>query len=242
MNRLLSAALLGALATSAVAADNDDANVRAAIQSLVPGATIDSIAESALPGFYEVAVSGQVVYVTADGKYLVQGMVYDILEKVDLTEIGKSKLRTAALAGWPQAKRFVFSPENPKHTVTVFTDIDCGYCRKLHEQMAEYNKLGIAIEYLMFPRAGVGSDSWQKAVSVWCSDDRNAALTDAKAGAEMDKKECANPIAEQYELGGRVGVTGTPMIIAPNGMQLGGYVPPAQLLERLDQLAAKSGS
>lgn len=243
MKSLLTAALLGALATGAVAAENDDAAARAAIQSLVPGATIDSIAEAALPGFYEIAVAGQIVYVSTDGKYLVQGMVYDIPAKVDLTETAKAKIRQAALEGLPDDKRIVFAPDKPKHTVTVFTDIDCGYCRRMHQQMDEYNKLGIAVEYLMFPRAGAGSESWQKAESVWCSDDRRQALTDAKAGSELDKKECTNAIAEHYALGGKVGVTGTPMIIAPNGMQLGGYVEPQQLLQRLDQLEqGKTGS
>ncbi len=239
MKRILCAAVLGALAAAPLAAETDDAKAREAIQSLVPGASIDSIAEAALPGFYEVAVAGQIVYVSADGRYLMQGMLYDIAGKVDLTEQGRAKIRKAALADLPSDKRIVFAPENVKHTVTVFTDIDCGYCRRLHDQMAEYNKLGIAVEYLFFPRAGQGSDSWQKAVSVWCSDDRRKALTEAKAGAELDKKECANPVEEEYALGGRIGVSGTPMIIAPNGVQLGGYVPPEQLLQRLDQLAAQ---
>ena len=137
-------------------------------------------------------------------------------------------------------KRISFGPANAKHTVSVFTDIDCGYCRRMHQQMADYNKAGIRVQYLFFPRAGVGSESFDKAVSVWCATDRNKALSDAKAGVALDKKECANPIAEEYALGNKIGVSGTPAVIAADGTQLGGYLPPEQMLQRLDQLASKS--
>lgn len=240
MKRLLTAAVLGVMVTAAAASEKDEATVRAAIETLVPGAPIDSVRKAPLAGFYEVALAGQVVYVSADGKYLLQGSLYDIPAKVDLTETAKGKIRQAALSEIGPDKRIRFAPDKPKHTVTVFTDIDCGYCRRMHEQVAEYNKLGIAVDYLFFPRAGAGSEAWDKAVSVWCSDDRHKALTEAKAGREIDKKQCNNPIEEEYALGARVGVTGTPMIIAADGTQLGGYVPPEQLLQRLDQMAAKA--
>ena len=238
MTRLLAAAVLGALSFSAAA--DDDAKARAAIQSLVPNATIDSIADAVLPGFYEVVVQGQIVYVSTDGKYLLQGSIYDIAGKTDVTEASRSGLRRKALAGVGADKRIAFRPAETKHTVTVFTDIDCGYCRRMHQQMPEYNKLGIAVEYLFFPRAGVGSESFDKAVSVWCAADRAKALTDAKAGSALDKKECANPIEEEYALGNKIGVNGTPAVIAADGSQLGGYLPPEQLLQRLDQIAASS--
>lgn len=240
MKRLLTAAVLGVMVTAAAASDKDEATVRAAIETLVPGAPVDNVRKAPLAGFYEVALAGQIVYVSADGKYLLQGSLYDIPAKQDLTETAKGKIRKAALSEIGADKRITFAPDQPKHTVTVFTDIDCGYCRRMHDQVAEYNKLGIAVDYLFFPRAGAGSESWDKAVSVWCSDDRRKALTEAKAGREIDKKQCNNPIEEEYALGARVGVTGTPMIIAADGTQLGGYVPPEQLLQRLDQMAAKA--
>lgn len=239
MIRVLAAVLCGAVSFSAVAADAD-AQARAAIQSLVPGAAIESIADAVVPGFYEVIIQGQIVYVSKDGKYLLQGSIYDIPGKTDLTEVSRSGLRRNALQGVGQDKRISYRPAQTKHTVTVFTDIDCGYCRRMHQQMSDYNKLGIAIEYLFFPRAGLGSESFQKAVSVWCAADRNKALTEAKAGTELDKKECANPIEEEFALGNKIGVSGTPAVIAPDGTQLGGYLPPEQLLQRLDQLAAKT--
>jgi thiol:disulfide interchange protein DsbC len=240
MTRLLVAVLLGAVSLSAAAADANDAKIRAAIASLVPNAAIDSIAEAALPGFYEVQLQGQIVYVSEDGKYLIQGSVFDIAAKSDLTEASRAVKRRSALQGVGADKRIAYSPAKPRHTVTVFTDIDCGYCRRMHQQMPEYNQLGIAVEYLFFPRAGVGSESFDKAVSVWCAADRVQALTEAKAGTALDKKECSNPIAEEYALGNAIGVSGTPAVIAADGTQLGGYLPPDQLLQRLDQLAAKA--
>jgi thiol:disulfide interchange protein DsbC len=240
MIRVLAAVLIGAASCSAVAADAEDAKVRAAIESLVPGAKVDSIAEAAMPGFYEVSLQGQLVYVSADGRYLLQGSVYDIATKTDLTEASRAVQRRNALKSLGSDKRISYAPVSPKHTVTVFTDIDCGYCRRMHQQMPEYNKLGIAVEYLFFPRAGVGSESFDKAVSVWCAADRNVALTEAKAGKELDKKECRNPIEEEYALGNQIGVSGTPAVITENGTQVGGYLAPEQLLQRLDQLAAKT--
>jgi len=240
MIRLLAAVLFGFVSLSASADDAKDAKVKAAIQSLVPSATIDSIADAAVPGFYEVVVQGQIVYVSEDGKYLIQGSIFDVEGKADLTESSRAKLRRDVLAGAPKDQRIAFTPKNAKYTVTVFTDIDCGYCRRMHQQIAEYNKLGIAVEYMFFPRAGLGSESYDKAVSVWCADDRAKALTDAKAGQTVDKKECANPVEKDYALGQKIAVNGTPAVFAPDGTQLGGYLPPDQMLQRLDQLAAKA--
>jgi len=241
MIRILAGALFGVLSCAAVAAEQSDAAARAAIQSLVPGATIDSIADAAIPGFYEVVLGGQIVYVSTDGKYLLQGSVYDIQAKTDLTEEARGQIRQRALATVGDDKRIIFSPKDPKHTVSVFTDIDCGYCRRLHQQIAEYNKLGIAVEYLFFPRAGLGSESFDKAVNVWCAADRKQALTAAKAGESVEAKTCDNPIEEEFALGQKIGINGTPAVIAPDGTQLGGYVPPEQLLQRLDQIAAEKG-
>lgn len=240
MTRLLAAALLGAVSFSAAAAETGDAQARAAIQSLVPGAKIDSIAEAKMPGFYEVVLQGQIVYVSMDGKYLVQGSVFDIANKTDITEASRAVRRREALKTLGKEKRISFTPASAKHTVTVFTDIDCGYCRRMHQQIADYNKLGIGVDYVFFPRAGLGSESFDKAVSVWCATDRNKALSDAKAGVALDKKECANPVTEEYHLGEKIGVNGTPAVIAADGTQLGGYLPPDQMLQRLDQLAAKA--
>lgn len=231
-------ALLLAFASPFAVAGNeaDEVNVRAAIKTLVPEAKIDSIADSTLPGFYEVVMGNQVLYVSADGKFLLTGSVWDIANKRDLTDARKGEMRKTALARVGEDKRIVFPAKDAKHTVSVFTDIDCGYCRRLHQQMADYNKLGISVEYLFFPRSGLSGESFDKAVAVWCSADRNAALTRSKNGEKVEAKTCPNPISEEYELGMKVGVTGTPMVIAEDGTQIGGYLAPDQMLARLDAL------
>ena len=233
---LKSIALAGLLGTLAFAAHANDKLVREAILKLVPNATIDAIAESAVPGFYEVSLGGQMVYVSNDGRFLFQGSVYDIENKVDLTEQKRSGARKTALDAVPASKRIIFAPKEVKHRLTVFTDIDCGYCRRLHQEMADYNSRGIAVEYLFFPRAGLGSESFQKAVNVWCAADRNQAMTKAKAGESLEKKACDNPIADDYQLGQKIGISGTPALIAEDGTLLPGYMPADQLLMRLDAL------
>ena len=236
LKKLSLAIALAAATTTAFAADETKV-VTDAILSLVPNAKIDSVAKSQMPGFYEVVTGGQVVYVSADGKYLLQGALYDMANKKDLTEARLSGLRKELVDKVGKDKRSVFSPKDPKYTVTVFTDIDCGYCRKLHNDIAKYNEQGIAIEYLWFPRSGPNTPSFDKAVSVWCAADRNKAFTDAKAGADPKTAKCDNPVGEEFALGQRVGINGTPTVIAPNGTQIGGYLPPEAMRQRLDALA-----
>jgi thiol:disulfide interchange protein DsbC len=139
------------------------------------------------------------------------------------------------IARFDKPSCFIFSPANPKYRVTVFTDIDCGYCRKLHAQIADYNKAGISIEYLFFPRAGVGSESFDKAVSVWCASDRRKALTDAKLDKPVASKTCTNPVRMDYDLGQRIGVDGTPAVYMTDGSYIGGYLSVQDMLARLER-------
>ncbi len=250
MNRKLAVSLaaglglvvIGAYAQSqpAAAADSPaDAALRAAVVKAVPGVTIDSIKPSIIPGYKEVAIGGRVVYVSNDGKYLMQGSLMELSSRDNLTAISEGALRRDTLNAVPRERRIIFSPAKPKYHLTVFTDIDCGYCRKMHTQIADYNKAGISVEYLFFPRAGLNSESFNKAVSVWCSNDRQKALTDAKADRPVPKKTCANPVAQDYELGKKIGVDGTPAVYGPDGTQLGGYLPPAEVLAKLNRSAAR---
>ena len=234
-----SAAPAGKAAAQPVAAGGADAPIRAAIAKAVPNTAIDSIKPSLIAGYKEVAISGQVVYVSNDGKYLLQGSIIDLGTRENLTQASEAVIRRGVLDAVPRERRIVFSPANPKYRVTVFTDIDCGYCRKMHTQMADYNKAGISVEYLFFPRAGLNSESYTKAVNVWCATDRRQALTDAKLDKPVPKKTCANPVSADYELGRRVGVDGTPAVYAPDGSQLGGYLPPDQMLARLAKQSGK---
>ncbi|MFZ4790565.1 MAG: DsbC family protein [Candidatus Competibacteraceae bacterium] len=206
----------------------------AKLQTTLNGAQPDSIRSAAIPGLYEVVVGGQVLYLSEDGQFVVQGDILDLGSRANLTDQRRGELRGTALNSVDEKDMVVFAPEGPaKHTVTVFTDIDCGYCRKMHSQMAAYNKEGIKIRYLLFPREGLGSESFNKAVSVWCSDNRQEAMTKAKRGDNVDRKTCDNPVQAQYELGQKLGVRGTPSLILENGEMLPGYVPPAQLTQLL---------
>jgi len=212
---------------------------RQTMLSLSPDLTIERIADAALPGFQEVVVAGQVMYVSNDGRYLMQGKLYDIEQRAEMGQAALSQVRKELLDAVPRKERIVFAPDNPKYTVTVFTDVECGYCRRLHSEIAEYNKRGIAVEYLAFPRMGLDTDDYREMVSVWCASDRNKALTDAKNGKVVQSRNCTNPVAAHYALGQRLGLTGTPMIVTAEGVAMPGYLPPDALEETLKALAEK---
>ncbi len=217
-----------------------EARARAALKSLDPAIQIDRLTPAPMPGFREAIVGGQVLYISDDGKYLVQGSLFDMELKRDLSQNGISVLRREELAKIPQKDKIVFAPSNPKYTVEVFTDIECGYCRKLHQDIAEYNRLGIAIEYLAFPRAGTASQDFRNMEAVWCSPNRQKALTDAKNGAAIVPKTCTNPVNMQYRIGQKIGLQGTPMLVTSDGIALPGYMAPAALLQMLDRLKEQS--
>jgi thiol:disulfide interchange protein DsbC len=175
-----------------------------------------------------------------DGRYLFEGELYDLENSRNLTESARAEARLALLGSVDPETMIVFSPKDRPvvHTITMFTDIDCGYCRQFHREIDQVTALGIEVHYLSYPRTGPDTESWSKAEKVWCAPDRNSALTDAKLGGHVPEASCTdNPVAEHYQLGRDVGVTGTPSIYAPDGTLIGGYLPPDQLLETLNQLA-----
>jgi thiol:disulfide interchange protein DsbC len=233
--------LLIAVAFSAAAQDQYDA-VEQSIRTLAPSVKDIAISETPIDNIVMVQVDGDIVYATADGQYLIQGSLVNMETRENLTEAAKSGMRKKIMDSIDRSKQITFAPENPDYELTVFTDIDCGYCRKLHSQMDDYNANGIAINYMAFPRAGIGSRSYEKFVSVWCSDDQQTALTKAKAGADPDPEQCDNPVAEQYQVGVDLGVTGTPALVTNDGDLIPGYVPPAQLRQRLERMAAAHNS
>ena len=227
------------IAAPVIVAGTPEARVRDVLTKLNPGVGIDRIGPAPFPGFREVVASGQVLYVSDDGKYLFQGGLLDIANRKDLSEEAMARVRSDVLKTIPVSDRIVFSPAGkPKHTVVVLTDIECGYCRKFHSEIAEYTKRGIEVEYLAFPRAGIGSPDFNKMVAVWCADDRRKAMTDAKDDRKVPMKNCTNPVTMQYAAGQRMGLTGTPMILTPNGEMLGGYLPPEALQQRLEKIDA----
>ena len=238
INTIIIGSLL-AISVTAVAQDEFTV-VEERIRSLAPNAQSIAISETPIEGILMVQINGDIVYATADGKFLIQGRVVNMETREDLTESAKSEVRRELIAGVDTTKQIAFAPENPDYELMVFTDIDCGYCRKLHAQMEEYNENGISVRYMAFPRAGIGSKSYEKAVSVWCADNQQEAMTAAKLGSDPDPAQCDNPIAEQYQLGQALGVTGTPALLTADGTLIPGYVPPEQLRERLDKMAAVS--
>jgi thiol:disulfide interchange protein DsbC len=223
-------------AASACAEDKSDAAARAALLQLAPTVKIDTVEAAPLPGYRQAIIGSKIVYVSDDGKYLLEGTLYDTTSKKDLTGGRLAVEHKQKVDAVPASKRIVFAPPNPKYKVTVFTDLDCGYCRKLHSQIAEYNKRGIEVDYLFFPRSGLNTPSFDKAVSVWCAKDRNAAFTDAKAGKTPPPAKCDNPVADEYKLGAQVGVDGTPTVFAPDGTKIGGYLSPAEMETKLQNL------
>jgi thiol:disulfide interchange protein DsbC len=224
---------------AALSNDPTDRAAVKALQSIDPNIEVARIGPAPIPGFREAIVQGSVLYVSDDGRYLIQGSLFDIAAKKDLSQNGISQLRRTELAKVPAKDKIVFAPSKPKYTVEVFTDAECGFCRKMHQEIAEYNKLGIAIEYLAFPRAGMASADFKLMESVWCAQDRQKALTDAKNGRPVSPKTCVNPVAMQYKLGQRIGLQGTPMVVTPDGVALPGYLPPADMLKALERLAAE---
>jgi thiol:disulfide interchange protein DsbC len=228
------------LAASAVAAPSKQnaemEQVRQGMSKLLAGRQVSSVNPSPIPGLYEVMVGAKIYYVSADGKYLLNGNLYDVDNREDLTTPKVAKIKAEMIEEAGEENMVIFAPEKFEHTVTIFTDIDCGYCRKLHNEIQQYNDRGIRVRYLMFPRAGVGSPSFQKAVNVFCADERNSAMTRAKAGEDLEERQCKNPVASQYALGQALGVTGTPAIFLESGDLVPGYVPAARMAAMLKEL------
>ncbi len=234
MKKIFTIAALSLMGLALPNANADENAIKKAFAKSMPEVKIDSVKPSEVKGIYEVVVGSTIIYATEDGKYLFQGRLIDVDSRTDLTEKKLAATRLAALEKMGQDNMIIFKPKIPKYTVSIFTDIDCGYCRKLHSEIDQYLAEGITIQYLFFPRAGKGSDSYNKAVSVWCADDRNAALTSAKKDQKVPAKTCANPVDEHMKLAEAFEVKGTPMIVTEKGNIYPGYLPAKQLVEALE--------
>ena len=210
---------------------------------LAPDAKISSASQTPIKGIKQIKLDSDniddVYYMTEDGKYFIQGTIIETISRRNLTEDSKTDTRKGIVNKFDENQRIDFFPEDMKHHITVYTDIDCGYCRKLHTEMDEYNDLGIGISYLFWPRSGIDTPSYNKAVSAWCAVDRNEAMTLAQSGAVIEPQQCDNPVAEHFESGKKVGVRGTPNIVTDSGELIPTYMPAKDLLQRLEMLAAK---
>lgn len=243
MSRFLAAAILAALSlaipVASLAASEDEA--RTAIARRFPGVTPADVQPTPIPGLYEVMAAGNVFYVSADGRYLVRGTVIDIEQDRNLTEPRRTEARARALAQLDDADLITFGGSALRHTVIVFTDVDCAYCRRLHSQVEEYNSRGIRIRYAAYPRNGMAHPTWEEMEQVWCAEDKQRALTLAKLDRPLEHERCVpgDAITRQWQLGRMLGVRGTPAIFTTAGEMIPGYLPPDQLLNRLEELSRK---
>jgi thiol:disulfide interchange protein DsbC len=223
-----------ALAFAAAALGDESAAVKTALQRIIPGMQPDRVSAAPVAGWYEVAFGAEIFYVSADGGFLLQGDLVDLGTRTNLTERARSSVRAELIKTVDPADAIIFKPEKPLHVVYVFTDVDCAYCRKMHSEIDQYLAQGIEIRYLAFPRTGVNTPSFFKAVSVWCAADRGTALTEAKAGRTVPAKTCDNPVTREMDLAAKVGVDGTPTLVFSDGAVVPGYVNAAQLRRILD--------
>jgi thiol:disulfide interchange protein DsbC len=235
-DRTLAALIALPIGFAAAAASAQDLT-KAELATRLNGVAAEDISESPLPGIYQVAVGAQVAYVTKDGRYIIRGDIYDAETSANVSEETRASARVAMLNSVDPASMIVFKPASGpvKHKITIFTDIDCGYCRQFHREIDKVTALGIEVHYLFFPRTGPNTESWTKADQVWCAPNHNAALTRAKLGGEIPEvAACDTPIEAHYQLGRDVGVRGTPAIFSDTGELIGGYLPPATLAKVLD--------
>lgn len=224
---------LGFTAAGASAADL----TKEELASRLNGISAADITDAPIPGMYQVAVGANVAYVTKDGRYIIRGDIINVETSANVSEETRARARATMLGSVDPATMIVFKPSNGavKHTVTIFTDVDCGYCRQFHREIDKVTALGIEVHYLFYPRTGPNTESWAKAEQVWCAADHNSALTRAKLGGSLpERPACATPVADQYDLGQRIGVRGTPAIFNESGDLIGGYLPPATLAKVLD--------
>lgn len=229
-------------AATQVSAD-DIAELKQSLAKTLPQYEASYIEKTPIEGIYQVIIGGQIIYMTKDARYMIDGNLIDLSTKKNYTEDAMSGIRLSQIEKLGEDKMVVYTPETTKHTITVVTDIDCPYCRRLHNEMDQYMAGGVQVRYIFMPLKGKGD--FRTTVSVWCAKDRNEALDLAKAGAELEAKDCENPINEHLNVSRSLGVRGTPAIILQDGSMLPGYVPASKLIAELQKLnlsTAKSGS
>jgi thiol:disulfide interchange protein DsbC len=240
MNRtVLTAIVLLACVACAQTGESEIDKVRKSVTERIPDLAPDSITPSSAPGLYQVRKGQEFGYVTADGRYMIFGDMIDLATGEQITERQRGESRMAVLKQFGPDQVIEFAPKDARYVVTVFTDIDCGYCRKLHSEMQQYHDAGIGIRYLFYPRSGPNTPSFEEAKQVWCSADRREALTQAKRGVPPRVAgTCANPVQQHYAAGADIGINATPTLILPDGQVVRGYVPAQPLLARLAHNAA----
>jgi len=232
---LLASAALALFAGSALAADDAELQqVRTTVSGMFDGIDADDVFASEIDGWYTIRKGAIIAYISSDGRYLLQGDLIDLQESENLSEKSRNGARAKMMSAVTEDELIVYTPETVRHTISVFTDIDCTFCRRLHSQLDEYMDEGIEIRYFLYPRNGPTSESWVKAQNVWCADDRNEALTMAKLDKEFPMHACdSSMINSHYSVGQDVGLRGTPAIVLEDGTLFSGYMPAKQLSEAI---------
>jgi len=224
--------LTSLFSTFVVSAETSDVDkLKQALAKSMPSVKVTNVADTPIEGLYEVIVGSQVVYMSVDARYMIEGDLFDLKTKQNVSEEAKSVIRLSAINKLGSDNMLVYTPEKIKNTITVITDIDCPYCRRLHNEIPDYMENDVEVRYIFMPLKGAAD--MKKTISVWCSDDQQLALDIAKAGGEVDEKICKNPIAEHLQLAREIGVRGTPAIVLENGQLLPGYVPVDKLIAEL---------
>ena len=244
LGRLFLLLVLVFVAQSVIAASTEIETVKASLKGLIK-AEPDSVQLTPVEGLYEVTYGSKIVYMTKDGNFLIEGDVYDIKKGVNLTENVRQVGRKKVIDSLDPEHEIIFSPKGGKadYVITAFTDIDCGYCRKLHKEIKQYNDLGIEVRYVAFPRSGPKTESYYKAVAVWCAKDRNKAMTFAKGGAKLEQlqnleqvanaRECEDAVNQHLSKAREIGISGTPTLFMESGQIIPGYVPAERLIQML---------
>ncbi|WP_196138425.1 DsbC family protein [Aliikangiella sp. G2MR2-5] len=222
--------------------------VKSQLEKNLQGIEISDIEKSPLKGYYQAFLGGEVLYVSVDGRFLMTGMMLEIDEGAPINhtqlalarqDLKRAPMRAKLISGIDESDMVVFKASDEKHVVTVFTDVDCAYCRKLHKEMPMLNENGITVRYMAYPRAGIGSSAYRKLVSVWCADDKQEAMNIAKLQRQFSDKTCKNPVAAHYNLVRSLNLSGTPAVITETGEVIGGYLSADDMLSLLNKLKSE---
>ncbi|PID64373.1 MAG: disulfide bond isomerase [Gammaproteobacteria bacterium] len=231
LGALMSSALISGLAIA------DEIDTKALGEKLKPlfGDLPDAITKTPVEGIYQASFGMELIYVSKDGRYFFSGDMIDGSTRTNLSENARTTARKTEMASKEADGVITFKAKGEeKHVISVFTDVTCPYCTKLHNEVPKLNEAGVTVNYLAYPRAGIGSGGYKQMVNIWCAEDQQDALTKAKNGEAADAKSCDNPVANHFTLGRKVGVSGTPALVTANGALIPGYRPAEQLVKILD--------
>jgi len=230
MKKVLMLGMFVLLSVVAQSAISDVTTIVEKLSLIMPDLKKEQVSRSLIKGLYQIKLGNQFFYVSEDGHYLLQGEMLDVETRQTPSESALSVVRKKVISKVPEDQLIIFKSKNEKHKLTIFSNIDCSFCRKLHAEISDYLKQGITVRYLLMPGSGVNTPSYHKAVSVWCADNRNEALTNAKLGKSTGNKTCDNPVVEHMKVAELLAISGTPAIITESGRLISGYVPADKIL------------